>query len=652
MNMQAEEFQGKTDDDLGFPKELIYGDKSRGIRGFRADDVDVLNGKTLHNSYDPAVFSDGSFHVFDTHKIPLLDSKKVVYGALGIARDVTERLDLDTKLHQAAAVYDSSREGILITDTNSLIIAVNKAFSSITGYSEQEVLGKDPKILASGKHNKSFFKKMWEGLLSKGYWHGEIIDRHKKGHLYPAWKTISAVKNNEGLVTNYVANFSDISELKKSEQALKHMALHDQLTQLPNRNLLATLLEQAIVRAKRNKTKVALLFLDLDNFKQINDTLGHSIGDQVLKEVAHKFRTTIREEDILSRQGGDEFLVILEELHDGNNASITAMKLINILKTPIIVNEHNFYVGVSIGISLYPDDGTGPEQLIKNADTAMYQSKKNKKIQFSFYTSQLNQQTQKRFTLENQLRTALANNEIYVVYQPQIDTINKQIYGFEALIRWEHPELGMISPVEFIPIAETTGLINEIGQFVLQQAIKKIHYWNTKFKTNLCVSVNISSIQFEDSQLPTLINSLLKQYHCIPEHLKIEITESLLLQDSDRVLELMTSISNAGINIALDDFGTGYSSLSYLKKFPINIVKIDQSFVRDVSDDTEDAILVKTIISMAKGLGMKTIAEGVETIEQLVFLEVEGCHIIQGYYYSKPLKENKVEDFLLNWIPI
>lgn len=450
-------------------------------------------------------------------------------------------------------------------------------------------------------------------------------------------------------MTNYVSNFSDISALKKSEEALKYMAQHDQLTQLPNRNLLIYQLEQAIYRAKRNNTKIALLFLDLDNFKQINDTLGHSVGDKVLKDVAHKFKMSLREEDILSRQGGDEFLVLLEELRGGQEASIIAQKLIDSLKDPVSISDHDFYIGVSIGISLFPDDGLESEQLIKNADSAMYQSKNSRKNRYSFFTPQLNQYTERRFTLENHLRSALTKNEIYVTYQPQIDINTKQIYGFEALIRWDHPELGVISPDEFIPIAESIGLINEVGQFVLQEAIRQIQYWDKLYTSSLCVSVNVSSRQFEDSELPELINSVLKQNQCAPQLLKIEITESLLLQDNARILEMLTTISNTNISIALDDFGTGYSSLSYLKKFPINIVKIDQSFIRDITRDPEDAILVKTIISMANGLRMETIAEGVETVEQLTFLEIKGCHLVQGNYYSKPLRKNEVETFLLNW---
>ena len=649
LSMHPEEFYGKTDDEVGFSKELIYGNEAKGIRGFRADDSDVLKGKTLHNSYDPAIFSDGSYHVFDTYKTPLLDANKTIYAVMGIARDVTKRLDLEAKLHQAATVYECSSEGILITDDKEKIIAVNKAFSQITGYSEKEVLGKTSRILASGVHDKLFYKQLWDKLLSTGHWQGEFINRHKNGNLYPEWKTISVVKDNDGKVINYVATFSDISALKKSQEALKYMAQHDQLTELPNRSLLTYQLEQAIYRAKRNNTKIALLFLDLDNFKQINDTLGHSLGDKVLKDVAHKFKASIREEDIISRQGGDEFLVVLEELHDAEEASVIAQKLIHSLKDPVLISDHEFYVGVSIGISIFPDDGMDCEQLIKNADSAMYQSKNQSKNQYSYFTPELNQRSKRRFTLENHLRSALRKNQFYVVYQPQIDINEKKIYGFEALVRWQHPELGLISPVEFIPVAEAMGAIKEIGHFVMEQAIIQIQRWNKQFNSTMSMSVNISCRQFENSDLLEQISALLKQYQCPPESLKIEITESLLLQENTFILEMLNAISDTGIAIALDDFGTGYSSLSYLKKFPINIVKIDRSFVRDITSDAEDAILVKTIIAMANGLKMSTISEGVETVEQRTFLEVEGCHLIQGYYFSKPLRENEVEAFISNW---
>jgi diguanylate cyclase (GGDEF)-like protein/PAS domain S-box-containing protein len=649
LNLKPNDFYGKTDDELGFPKELIYGNEAKGIRGFRVDDSDVLNGRTLYNPYDPAIFSDGSFHVFDTYKTPLLDSNNEIYAALGIARDVTQRLDMEAKLHQAATVYDSSSEGILITDADVKVTAVNKAFSRITGYSENDVLGKDPKILASGKHDALFYKKMWNELVTLGHWQGEIYNQHKNGKIYPEWLNISEVKNNEGIITNYVSTFSDISKLKESEEALKYIAQHDQLTELPNRILLIYSLENAIFRAKRNKTKIAILFLDLDNFKQINDTLGHSYGDVLLKKVAQRFSGCLRDEDIISRQGGDEFLVLLEELHDSKEASIIAEKLINCLKEPLYINESEFYIGVSIGISLYPDDGIDSETLIKNADSAMYYSKNKSKNQYSYFTSELNQYSKRRFKLENALRVALSKKEIFIVYQPQIDLKQREVYGFEALVRWQHPELGFISPVEFIPIAESTGLINKIGLFVLEESIRQIQRLNEKFNRSLNISVNVSSRQFDKPELPELINHLLNKNNCPSENLKIEITESLLLQESTTVLELLTLISNLGVKIALDDFGTGYSSLAYLKKFPIDIVKIDQSFVRDINSDAEDAILVKTIIAMANGLNMDMIAEGVETSEQKAFLEVEECHLIQGYYFSKPLQDNEVDDFLLNW---
>lgn len=649
LKMKTEDFLGKTDDDLGFSKELIYGNLGKGIRGFRADDEDVLAGISIHNPYDPATFHDASLHIFDTYKVPLLDSQNMVYASLGISRDVTERLDMEVKLHQAAVVYDRSSEGILITDSELIIIAVNKAFSLITGYSEKEILGKQPSLLASGKHDKAFYQQMWDELLSNGYWRGEIINRHKDGHLYNEWKKISVLKNSEGVITNYVANFSDISDLKKSEEKLKHMAEHDQLTQLPNRNLLKHHLKEAILRATENNTKIAVFFLDLDNFKQINDTLGHSHGDQVLKDVAHKFKATLCKNDILSRQGGDEFLVVIENIKNVQEVSNTAQKLINVLSTPISISEHDFYVGVSIGISLFPEDGLKSELLIKNADSAMYQSKHSNKNQYTFFTSQLNKNIERRLIVESHLRKALIKNEIYIVYHPQIDINKKQVYGFEALIRWKNPKLGFVSPTEFIPIAEATGLINEIGEFVLQEAIKKIHYWNTKFAAELCISVNISARQFENFNLLEDIKSILSKNNCSPEYLKIEITESLLLQNSNHVLHLLTMFADAEIAIALDDFGTGYSSLSYLKKFPINTLKIDKSFIKDMTKNTEDAVLVRAIISMANGLGMEIIAEGVETLEQLTFLSYEGCHLIQGHYYSKPVNAAEIEKLLLDW---
>lgn len=648
-SLKPDDFYGKTDLEIGFDKELVFGNKDKGIRGFRTDDREVLKGNTISNPYDPATFSDGSLHVFDTYKTPLYDADGKVYALLGIGRDVTERQELENKLHQAATVYDSTTEGIIVTDVNARIIGVNRAFSEITGYSEDEVIGKNPHYFASGKHDKNFYQQIWHDLNNKGHWQGEIINRHHDGHFYTEWIVISAVKNTEGMVTNYVATFSDISDIKDSQQKIARMAEYDQLTNLPNRSLLARELDKAISRAKRSKTKVAIMFLDLDNFKQINDTLGHSFGDKVLKKVAHRFQSCIREEDILSRQGGDEFLVVLEQLSDVKEAAIVAQKLISSLSKPLYVSSHEFYLGVSIGISIFPDDGPDPEMLIKNADTAMYQSKNNRKNQFSYYTEQMNERSKRRFALENQLRAALQNNEIYVVYQPQIDLKSHRVYGFEALVRWENKVQGQISPVEFIPIAESIGIIDDIGIFVLREAIHHIKLWNSKFSNDMTVSVNISSRQFDNRRLPEIITSVLKEQNCPSELLKIEITESLLLQQSRHIQKSLRAIAKAGVAIALDDFGTGYSSLSYLKRFPIDIVKIDQSFVRDITTDAEDAILVKTIISMAQGLKMNTIAEGVETVEQLNFLQEQGCHLIQGYHFSKPLKTGDITMFLNQW---
>jgi len=552
------------------------------------------------------------------------------------------------QLKLAAIVFNSASDGISITDTKGAILEVNPAFIAATGYNREEILGKNPRILQSGRQNNQFYAKMWQSINMTGQWQGEIWNRRKNGIDYPEWLTITAVKNNRGVITNYVGSFSDITESKAAEGEIKHLAFYDPLSELPNRRLLLDRLHHALASSARSGREGALLFIDLDNFKTINDTLGHYIGDLLLQQVARRIESCLREGDTVARLGGDEFIVMLEDLSEQSleaaaQTEAVGEKILASLNLPYILAEHEYRNTPSIGATLFNNPPQSVDDLMMQADIAMYQSKKAGRNTLRFFDPKMQEAINSRSALEIELRKAIEHNQFRLHYQIQMDYLQSPT-GAEVLIRWNHPERGMISPAQFIPIAEETGLILPIGQWVLETACAQLKAWQTNEHTrDLVLAVNVSAKQFHQANFVAQVKDVLHRYAISPKLLKLEITESMLLEDIDDMIETMTSIKEIGVRFSLDDFGTGYSSLQYLKRLTLQQLKIDQSFVRDLAVDNSDKAIVDTIISMAHSLNLDVIAEGVETEEQRQYLENAGCQNYQGYLFSKPLPIDEFE---------
>ncbi|MBI5659077.1 MAG: EAL domain-containing protein [Nitrosomonadales bacterium] len=571
----------------------------------------------------------------------------------GTVQDITERKKAEEALQLASMVYENSSEAILVTDAGNRIIAVNPAFEKMTGYTADDVHGKNPNLFNSGRHEKAFFQAMWHALNTVGHWSGEVWDKRKNGEIYPKLLTVNTIKNEEGAVIRYVALFTDITEMKQYEEMVWKQANFDALTRLPNRRMFHDRMEQEARKSHRTGLPVALMLIDLDRFKEVNDTLGHDQGDLLLIEAARRIGSCVRESDTVARLGGDEFVVILPELDDTTSVERIAQDIIGKLTDPFALGAQNAYISASIGISLYPDDTTDLEVLFRNADQAMYVAKTAGRSRFSYFTPALQEEAQKRLHLVNDLRAALAGGQFRVVYQPIVELASGQIYKAEALLRWQHPARGTVSPLDFIPLAEETGLIVPIGNWVFGQAVQQARQWRDAYHESFQVSVNKSPAQFhnEDSAHPAW-PVYLQQQGMPGQCVAIEITEGLLLNAESSVNDKLLDYRDAGIQVAIDDFGTGYSSLSYLKKFHIDYLKIDQSFVRDLEADANDLVLCEAIIVMAHKLWLKVIAEGVETEAQRDLLIMAGCDYGQGYLFSRPLPPEGLDALLkAGWRP-
>ncbi|MPQ84470.1 EAL domain-containing protein [Pseudomonas sp. MAFF 730085] len=556
---------------------------------------------------------------------------------LTIGRDITERQLTQEKLQQAATVFESTEEGVLITDTLQNISAVNRAFSEITGYSETEALGQTPRLLASGLHDSAFYAAMWYQLAAKGHWQGEISNRRKNGELYPCWLTINAVRNREQLITHFVAVFADISSLKHAQARLDYQAHHDPLTGLPNRTLFENRLQAALNSQEETGSQGAVLFLDLDRFKHINDSLGHPIGDLLLKGIAVRLKDQLRDVDTVARLGGDEFIILLPGLQQTSDAHHLANKLLACFTPPFQAGEHEFFISASIGTSLYPQDGTDVATLVKNADAAMYRSKAKGRNRVERYTRDLTALANERVVLEHELRRAIERKELSLFYQPKLSLVTQQLIGAEALIRWHHPTFGEVPPEHFIALAEENGMIVQIGDWVLEQACRQMHAWQTTFEGFGSLSVNLAGAQLRHPNLLARVKQLLSDYHLEPGCLQLEITENFIMSQAEEALDVLHQLKHLGVQLAIDDFGTGYSSLSYLKRLPLDFLKIDQSFVRGLPDDPHDAAIVRAIIALGHSMQFTLIAEGVENPAQQAFLAAEGCEQMQGYIVSLPL---------------
>ncbi|MCP4596994.1 EAL domain-containing protein [Neptuniibacter sp.] len=605
---------------------------------------ELLSGKEWRGTFYNQK-KDGTNYWESASISPIKDSHGQITHFVAVKEDITQQKKANDDLKMAAAVFEATQEGIMITDPDLNITAVNPAFTTITGYSEYDVLGKSPAILSSGKHGADFYQKMWEELWSEGCWSSEVWNKKKDGTLYPQWLSISVVHDDEGKAAQYIGVLSDMSERKAHEEQIHYQAYYDGLTGLPNRTLLMDRIEHDITVSKRSGHLSSLLFVDLDRFKRVNDTMGHEVGDRLLVEVAERLKSVVRESDTISRFGGDEFVILLTDIPSAESAAVVAEKVINALGQPFDLNGYEVFSGASVGITMTPTDSDVPVELLRLADLAMYKAKESGRNQFHFFARKMQERVNRRVVLEHMLRKGLEEGELEVFYQPIIDAKTHKIFGVEALLRWFQPEEGNISPYEFIPVAEESGLIAPLGEMVLMRAcqdIQEIHQIGRKFH----LSVNVSSQQYRLGFDAGKIAGILELSGFSGDYLSLELTESLLFDGDRDIMAWLKAIKDLQVKLSIDDFGTGYSSLSYLKRFPIDILKIDRAFVADLDGSGDASSLVNAIISMAESLNLDVIAEGVETGNQLDIIAQLGCDYVQGYFYAKPMAK---ED-LISWI--
>ncbi|WP_317933372.1 EAL domain-containing protein [Halioxenophilus sp. WMMB6] len=578
----------------------------------------------------------GETRTYLSSRFPLRNSSGI-YGVGCIRTDISERKAIEERLQLAQKVIKNTGEGVVITNAQGCITDVNDAYCRITGYSYDELIGNNPRITQSGLHDREFYKQMWLSIGEAGFWHGEIWDKRKNGELFPKLLTINTIYDDQRQVSHYVGIFSDITEKKEAEEQLLQLAFYDPLTSLPNRGLFRRRLSEALASALRQEDILALVFIDLDNFKDINDTLGHDVGDSLIQLAGSRIKACVRKTDMVARLGGDEFTVLLTNLHNEDDIGLVAQNIIGALSQPFAPQGHEAFVSASLGIAVFPGDGMTAEELLKNADTAMYHAKASGRSNFQYYRPAMNERLERRVQLTNGLRHALENNEFLLHYQPRLDIDSGKIVGAEALIRWHKPGQGLIPPDEFIAAAEASNLILPISQWVLEAACQQISEWRRQGLPITPVAINLSSKQFQDGNLVALVKNSLAQ-HALPAHyLEVEITESILMDDPNQAVSILKALRAMGVRIAIDDFGTGYSSLAYLRKLPIDTLKIDRSFVNELHHHTGDAAIVEAIIALAGNLSLGVVAEGVETEEQLAFLQARGCREAQGYLFSRPL---------------
>lgn len=589
---------------------------------------------------------DGEIRHLEVHNHIVRDASGRTLRLIGADFDVTERKRTEERLRLTEQVFDHSPVAIVITDSENRIISVNESFVRISGYGESEVLGRDPKFLASGLHNAEFFERMWQALQEGDFWEGEVWDRRKTGEIYPKWMTINVVRDREDAGRmHYVAIFSDITERKQAEEHIHHLAHHDPLTTLPNRMALEARLEQSIAEANRNQRSVAVMFLDLDRFKTINDTLGHHVGDLLLIEVARRLRQTVRSSDTVARHGGDEFVVVLPALETPDVAATLAGNILKTLSEPYLIDGNTLHSTPSIGVSLYPQDGRDVDTVMKYADTAMYHAKDMGRNGFQFFSPEMNRAAMERLDIERQLRDALKLDQFALHYQPRLDR-NGRVTGVEALIRWNRPGHGLQPPGRFIPIAEESDLIILIGEWVLATAAAQLVAWQKAGIEMPSVAINLSARQLRLAGLPGQIAAVLQDSRLPAALLEFEVTETMAMENPERASRLLGELRDMGIALAIDDFGTGYSSLAYLKRLPFDHLKIDRSFVAGIAHDPNDVAIVRGTIALAHSLGLAVVAEGVETAEQLALLKSAECDEFQGFHFSRPLPADELEVFL------
>ena len=638
----AEQLLGKDDTVMGWKDQAEL---------YRADDVKVMTDNTPQlNFEEQQTTPDGNTIWLYTSKVPLHDSAGQVMGVLGIYDDMTERKHIEESLQLAASVFANSQEGIVITDTEGHIIDANQAFTDITGYSRTEILGTDVKILQSGRHDKEFYNIIWKAIKQQGYWRGEIWSRRKNGDTYPEWLTISTVTNAQGDAIRYIGNFSDISLLKQHEQQLERITHYDLLTGLPNRVLLLDRMNLAIAQSKRNQRLMAVCYLDLDGFSVVNDHFSHAMGDKLLIEITERIKNTLREEDTLARIGGDEFIFLLQDLEYVEDCEHALHRLLNVISVPVILQNHTTAtITASIGVSIFPDDNSPPEILIRHADHAMYKAKQAGKNAFRIYDIALNQQLHKHRIALNRIEQAFENHEFELYFQPKVDMQKGIVFGAEALIRWQQPERGLITPNEFLPLIEHNDLANRLDAWVINRALQHAEQWHSQ-GLDIKISVNVSARSLQSADFVTeLGNAFTLHPLANRHHFELEILETEVLQDLEKTAVIIKNCQALGVCFALDDFGTGYSSLSYLRHLPIQTLKIDQSFVRDMLEDDNDLAIVRSVIGLAQSFNRHVIAEGVESLKHGSALLAMGCYEAQGYTIAKPMPAADFAVWLQNW---
>jgi diguanylate cyclase (GGDEF)-like protein/PAS domain S-box-containing protein len=625
---------------LIYPEDMprVAREFQKGLKGFRGDDLEFR-----------CVRRDGTLVWFSVSWIPISDAKGAFAGFRTSGRDITERKQVEAELRIAAVAFDSL-EGMMVTDANSKILRVNSAFTACTGYTAEEIVGQTPRLLQSGRHDAAFFREMWATIRRVGGWQGEIWDRRKNGEVYPKWLTISAVKGDDGIVSHYVGTHYDITERKIAEEKIRELAFFDALTRLPNRTLLLDRLKHAISVSAESATCGALLFIDLDHFKTLNDTLGHDKGDKLLQEVARRLAACVHESDTVARVGGDEFVVVLGHLHENRQEAAiqteaVGEKIIAVLGSRYQLDEVEYRSTASIGATLFSGHQASIDELLKQADLAMYKSKERGRNAMCFFDPVMQTVVVERAALEADLRKAIEENQFVLHFQAQVID-GDRITGAEALARWQHPQRGIVPPADFIPLAEETGLIIPLGNWILETACTQLARWATQpGMAHFTIAVNVSAHQLREPDFVDTVLAIVRRTGAEANNLKLELTESVLVDNVQDIIEKMSALKATGVLFSLDDFGIGYSSLSYLKRLPLDQLKIDRSFVRDVLIDPNDAAIAKTIVALAQSLGLGVIAEGVETEAQLDFLASAGCHAYQGFYFCRPLPIDDFETF-------
>ena len=635
--LEIADIVGKTDADL-FPAHVAA--------GYVANDLQVMREGGRQVVEEELPLPDGRIQTIETIKTCVQDTGGRPVGTVGIARDITKRRLEDKERQLSAKAFESLAEGILVTDDKRRIVSVNKALCTITGYEAEELMDQSPSMLSSGRHDPAFYEAMWKEIESTGFWHGEIWDRRKNGEIFPELLSISAVVDEAGKVSHYVGVCTDISSLKAYEERLRYQAQHDALTGLPNRFQFQERFEEMLARADRRGAQIAVMMLDLDRFKHVNDSLGHASGDQLLQEAAARLASCLRKVDVIGRFGGDEFAVLLDGINGQQSAAIVASRLQAVFAAPFSLSGHDIFVSSSIGISCYPADAADAETLLKNADAAMYRAKAEGRNGYQYFSADINARALDNLMMSSGLRLAIERGELVLHYQPRIDLRSGKISGAEALVRWQHPELGLLPPGRFIPMAEEMGLIEAVGDWVLREACRQVRKWQDAGLELARVGVNLSARQFAQPDFCAHVAAILEESGAPGGCLEFELTESMVMQRPDQITLVLKGLKGMGIALSIDDFGTGYSSLSYLKRFPLDYLKIDRSFVKDLPDSIEDIAITSAIIALSRSLGLEVIAEGIETGAQRDLLRDQGCHAGQGFLFSKPVAPAEVERLL------